>query len=457
MSKNLTFSCNPVVSIVGRSNVGKSALFNKIVGKRVSVVHDSLGVTRDRVCSEFEWRGRNFTLVDTGGLEFDTNDSIKSMIEEQVKFAISSSNLVLFVVDYKSGLMNLDKEIAFLLRKSSKNIIVCVNKCDNIRDLDSIGEFYSLGFDDLIAISSVHGHGTGDLLDLICEKIPEKEQNFNTKDYISVSIIGKPNVGKSSIINRLCGEQRSIVADFSGTTRDSVDTMLEFNGTNYLIVDTAGIRRKNNLKSNIEKYSTFRALDSVERSDVCLVVIDASEGITSQDAKIAGISKNYNKSCIILVNKWDKLESNTQNVIDFEEKIRENFKFASYAPIIYISAKTGRNFDKIIPTINKVYGSFSRRVPTGILNSFLEDAIFRTPTPSIKGKQLKIYYMTQTGVKPPTFVFFVNKSKLFHFSYQRYIEKGLRNSFEFGGTPLRFVIRQKGDSFEDEHSIEKIY
>lgn len=457
MSKNLTFDCNPVVSIVGRSNVGKSALFNKIVGKRVSVVHDSLGVTRDRVCSEFEWRGRNFTLVDTGGLEFDTNDSIKSMIEEQVKFAISSSDLVLFVVDYKSGLMNLDKEIAFLLRKSSKNIIVCVNKCDNTRDLNSIGEFYSLGFDDLIAISSVHGHGTGDLLDLICEKIPEKKQNFNTKDYISVSIIGKPNVGKSSIINRLCGEQRSIVADFSGTTRDSVDTMLEVNGTNYSIVDTAGIRRKNNLKSNIEKYSTFRALDSVERSDVCLVVIDASEGITSQDAKIAGVSKNYNKSCIILVNKWDKLESNTQNVIDFEEKIRENFKFASYAPIIYISAKTGRNFDKIIPTINKVYGSFSRRVPTGILNSFLEDAIFRTPTPSIKGKQLKIYYMTQTGVKPPTFVFFVNKSKLFHFSYQRYIEKGLRNSFEFSGTPLRFVIRQKGDSFEDEHSIEKIY
>ena len=267
MSKNLTFDCNPVVSIVGRSNVGKSALFNKIVGKRVSVVHDSLGVTRDRVCSEFEWRGRNFTLVDTGGLEFDTNDSIKSMIEEQVKFAISSSDLVLFVVDYKSGLMNLDKEIAFLLRKSSKNIIVCVNKCDNTRDLDSIGEFYSLGFDDLIAISSVHGHGTGDLLDLIYEKIPEKEQNFNTKDYISVPIIGKPNVGKSSIINRLCGEQRSIVADFSGTTRDSIDTMLEFNGTNYLIVDTAGIRRKNNLKSSVEKYSTFRALDSVERSD----------------------------------------------------------------------------------------------------------------------------------------------------------------------------------------------
>jgi len=451
MINNKTFTRNPVVSIVGRSNVGKSSLFNKLVGRRVSIVHDSYGVTRDRVCSEFEWNGRSFTIIDTGGLEFDSDDIVKSLIEDQVNFAISSSDIVLFVVDSRSGVLNIDKDISLMLKKCNKPVIVCVNKCDRSSDRSSIGEFYSLGFDQVIPISSIHGHGTGDLLDLICDKVPEQEVSEND-NFIKVSVLGKPNVGKSSLINRLCGQNRSIVADFSGTTRDSIDSFVSHNGQDYLLVDTAGIRRKNNTKSDIEKYSTFRALDSAERSDVCLIVIDASEGISSQDVKVAGISKSYFKSCILLINKWDKLESNPQNVIKFEREIKEKFQFMPYVSVIYISAKTGRNCDKIFPEINKVYSSYINRVSTRRLNLFLKDIMMRTPPPNIKGKQLKIYYMTQTGISPPTFVFFVNKSKLFHFSYQRHIENKLREEFEFRGSPIRFVIRQKGDT--DEYDDE---
>ncbi len=442
----------PVVSIVGRANVGKSTLFNKLVGKRVAIVHDSLGVTRDRVYGQFEWNSRTFNLIDTGGLEFGSKDFVKSMVEKQVKFALSSSDIVLFVVDFKTGLIELDNDIAFKLRKENKSVIVCVNKVDRLDDSLAISEFYSLGFSDVVPISSVHGHGTGDLLDLICEKLPCKVQS-NTSSYIKIAVLGKPNVGKSSVVNRICGQERSIVADFSGTTRDSVDTFLESNGKNYLIVDTAGIRRGRSIRSDVEKYSVFRALDAAERSDICLLVIDASEDITSQDSKIAGISKKYNKACIILVNKWDKLKTDTKNVLKIQDKINEFFKFLHYAPVVYVSAKTGRNFDKIFSIVDKTYEEFARRVSTGILNSFLRNVILHTPPPNIKGKQLKIYYIAQTGVCPPTFIFFVNKSRLFHFSYQRYIENKLRESFGFSGTPIRFVVRQKGE-FVNEESVK---
>lgn len=452
MSSNFTFSRNPVVSIVGRSNVGKSALFNKLVGKRISVVHDSVGVTRDRVCADFSWNSRIFTLIDTGGLVFDSDDVVSSMINDQVNFAVNSSDIVLFVVDAKSGIVPADKDIAIILRKKSKPVILCVNKCDKPNEQSLICDFYSLGFSDVVPVSSVHGHGTGDLLDLICNKVPD----YNVpEEYqgIKVAILGKPNVGKSSIVNRICGHERSIVANFSGTTRDSIDSFINYEGTNYLIIDTAGIKKKSSISSEIEKYSMFRSLDSAERSDVCLLVLDAFEGITSQDARIGGTIKNYFKSCIILVNKWDKLDPSKQNILDFEKKIKRAFQFFSYAPVLYISAKTGRNFEKIFSLVRQVYDSFTKRISTGLLNSFLREVVLRTPTPSIKGRQLKIYYMTQSGISPPTFVFFVNKSKLFHFSYQRHIENKLRESFGFSGTPLKFIIRQKGE-FAD-NKIEK--
>ena len=444
MGEKVNFSLFPTVVIVGRANVGKSTLFNKIIGKRISIVHDSCGVTRDRVFGEFEWNNRKFNLIDTGGLEFNSDDFVKFLIEKQVNFAVESADVVLFVVDSKSGLLELDKNIAFMLRKNKKSVIVCVNKVDKPDDNLSVSEFYSLGFSDIIPVSSVHGHGTGDLLDLICERIPVRDQT-GMPDCIKISVLGRPNVGKSSIVNRICNQERSIVADFSGTTRDSIDTFLENNNKNYLIIDTAGIRRNHSINSDIEKYSVFRALDSVERSDICLVIIDASEEITAQDSKIAGISKKYNKACVILVNKWDKLESNSQNILKIQDKIKKFFKFLSYTPVLYISAKTGRNFEKIFLIINKTYEEFSKRISTGILNSFLKNIIVNTPPPSIKGKQLRIYYMTQTGIRPPTFVFFVNKSRLFHFSYQRHIENRLRESFGFEGTPIRFIIRQKGE------------
>ena len=437
----------PVVSIVGRTNVGKSSLFNKIIGKRISIVHDSSGVTRDSVRSLFTWRGRSFTLLDCGGLEFCHDDPISSQIEIQVNYALDASDLVLFIVDAKSGLLPLDREIANLLRHKGKRVILCVNKCDNPGDSSSLCEFYSLAFDDVILISSVHGHGTGDLLDLICDRIPDNNNEFEDSS-IKVSIIGKPNVGKSSLVNKLCNHDRCIVSCMSGTTRDAVDVKVNCEGVDYTLVDTAGIRRKNNVKDTIEKYSNFRSYDSASLSDVCLVVIDASEGITAQDVKIAGISKNFCKPCIILVNKWDKLDANPENVINFNKKIKELFQFVSYAPVIYISAKTGKNCDKIFPKIKQVYENANRRISTSNLNSFLERATFRVPPPAIKGRQLKIYYMTQSSVLPPTFVFFVNKAKLFHFSYRRYLENRIREEFDFSGSSLKFVVRQKGDEFE---------
>lgn len=435
----------PIISIIGRTNVGKSSLFNKIIGKRISIVHDSSGVTRDSVRALFTWRGRTFTLLDCGGLEFCKDDLISSQIEIQVNYALDVSDLVLFVVDAKSGVLPIDIDISNLLRRKNKKVIVCVNKCDNPGDDSKLYDFYSLAFGDVIPISSVHGHGTGDLLDLICERIPDDSVDIEDNS-IKISIIGKPNVGKSSLVNRLCNRERCIVSCISGTTRDAVDVKVRYNETDYTLVDTAGIRRKNNVKDTIEKYSNFRSYDSASSSDVCLIVIDASEGITSQDVKIAGISKNFCKPCIILVNKWDKLEANPDNVINFNKKIRELFQFVSYAPVIYISAKTGKNCDKIFPKVKQVYENANRRISTSNLNNFLERAIFRVPPPAIKGKQLKIYYMTQSSTLPPTFVFFVNKAKLFHFSYRRYLENRIREEFDFSGSSLKFVIRQKGEN-----------
>ena len=434
----------PVVAIVGRTNVGKSSLFNKLVGRRVSVIHNSKGVTRDCVRSSYVWGGRVFNLVDSGGLEFCSDDLISSKIEEQVSFAISSSDLILFVVDSVVGLIPLDVEIAKMLKVKNKPVIVCVNKCDKENDRSSLCDFYSLGFDDVAPVSSVHGHGTGDLLDLISEKIPEKQCEYI--ETIKVSIIGKPNVGKSSLVNRLCGKRCSIVSDIAGTTRDAVNsTVFGSDGTCFTLIDTAGIRRKNNLKDDIERYSNFRSYDSVSVCDVCLVVVDACEWITSQDAKICGISKNYYKPCILLVNKWDKLGSNSDNVLKFNKKIEEILKFIPYAKVMYISAKTGRNCNKIFDAIKEVYENSKRRISTSLLNSFLESALIRVPPPSKNGRQLKIYYGTQSNISPPTFVFFVNNSKLFHFSYERYLENRLREEFDFSGVCLKFVIKSKLD------------
>lgn len=434
----------PVVSIVGRTNVGKSSLFNKLVGRRVSVVHDSEGVTRDCVRSSYVWNGRLFNLVDSGGLEFCSDDLISSKIEEQVNFAIDTSDLILFVVDSLVGLVPLDVEIAKMLRVKNKPIIVCVNKCDRENERDSICDFYSLGFDYIVPVSSVHGHGTGDLLDLISEKIPEKE--CESIETIKVSVIGKPNVGKSSLVNRLCEKKCSIVSDIAGTTRDVVNSIIfGADGTCFTLIDTAGIRRKNNLKDDIERYSNFRSYDSVSMCDVCLVVIDACDWVTSQDAKICGISKNYFKPCILLVNKWDKLESSSDNVLKFNKKIEEFLKFIPYAKVIYISAKTGRNCSKILDTVKEVYENSARRISTSLLNFFLKSALIRVPPPFRNGKQLKIYYVTQSNISPPTFVFFVNSSKLFHFSYERYLENRLREEFDFSGVCLKFVIKSKSD------------
>lgn len=434
----------PVVSIVGRTNVGKSSLFNKLVGRRVSIVHDSEGVTRDCVRSSYVWGGRLFNLVDSGGLEFCSDDLISSKIEEQVEISVDSSDLILFVVDSTVGLIPLDMEIAKMLKMRNKPVIVCVNKCDRTNDESSLCDFFSLGFDDVVPVSSVHGHGTGDLLDLISERVPEKK--CKSIETIKVSIVGKPNVGKSSLVNRLCDKQSSIVSDVAGTTRDAVNSVVfGADGTCFTLIDTAGIRKKNNLKGNIERYSNFRSYDSVSMCDVCIVVIDACEWITSQDAKICGISKNYFKPCILLVNKWDKLESNPDNVLKFNKKIEELLKFASYLKVMYISAKTGRNCGKILDIIKQVYENSRRRISTSLLNSFLRGALVRVPPPSKNGKQLKIYYITQSGISPPTFVFFVNSSRLFHFSYERYLENRLREEYDFSGVCLRFIIKSKLD------------
>lgn len=445
----------PVVALVGRPNVGKSTLFNKLIGKRVSIVDDTPGVTRDRVYGECEWRNKKISLIDTGGIEtIKTNDTITNEIRRQAEFAIDLADVIVFVVDVKSGLVSSDKEIAGMLKKSGKPVVLCVNKSDNVGTPDyNFYEFYNLGLGDPVQVSSVHGHGTGDLLDEVFEHLPSEFDEEEEEDSISVAVIGKPNVGKSSLINYISGHERSIVSDVAGTTRDTIDTKISNEFGNYNFIDTAGIRRQSKINEKIEKYSVIRAKLAVERADVCIIMIDAQEGATEQDTKIAGLAHEAGKACIILVNKWDAISKDDKTMDNYKKKVKEDFAFMPYAPVLFASVKTGQRVDGIFECINQVSEFNSMRISTGTLNDVLSRALTKTPPPTHKGKRLKIYYMTQVSTKPPTFVFFVNKAELFHFSYQHYIENNLRQTFGFTGTPIRFIIREKSEQQRPEQRI----
>ena len=436
----------PVVAVVGRPNVGKSTLFNKIIGKRLSIVDDTPGVTRDRIYGDGEWLGKKFMMVDTGGIEPDNGDVILSGMRAQAQLAIDTASAIIFVTDIKSGVTASDMEVAALLQKSGKPVVLCVNKCDGIGDLPpEFYEFYNLGIGDPIAVSSVHGHGTGDLLDEVIKSIPEAEFEDGDEDIINVAVIGKPNAGKSSLINQIAGEERSIVSDIAGTTRDAIDTRVERDGVKYNFIDTAGLRRKSKVEDKIEKYSVLRAKMAVERADVCVIMIDGKEGFTEQDSKVAGLAVEQGKACIIAVNKWDAVDKDGKTMDSTRKSLMNDFSFMPYAPIIFISAKTGQRIDRLFELIKYVNEQNTMRISTGMLNDILADATARVQPPTDKGKRLKIYYMTQASTKPPTFVCFCNKAELFHFSYQRYLENQIRSTFGLEGTPVRFVIRERGD------------
>ena len=437
----------PIVAIVGRPNVGKSTLFNKLIGERRSIVEDTPGVTRDRIYAEAEWGEHKFILIDTGGIEPKSEDTILKQMRTQAEIAVSTADVIVFMCDIRAGLLADDRDIAIMLKKSGKPIILAVNKADSIGALPyEFYEFYELGFErEPIALSSLHGTGSGDLLDAIIEECDFSESDDEDNGMINVAVIGKPNAGKSSIINRMCGEERMIVSDIAGTTRDAVDTRVENEYGVFNFIDTAGIRRKSKVEDRIEKFSVLRANMAVERADVCLIMIDAKDGITEQDEKIAGIAHEAGKASIIIVNKWDSIEKENSTVNSFNAKIRTELSYMPYAPILYVSAKTGQRVRNIYPLIQSVYAEASRRVTTGMLNDLLNDAMTRVQPPSDKGKRLKIYYMTQVSAKPPTFVIFCNSEELFHFSYRRYIENCLRDAFGFNGTPIKIIIRQKGE------------
>ena len=436
----------PVVAIVGRPNVGKSTLFNKLIGKRISIVDDTPGVTRDRIYGECEWKNRTISIIDTGGIEPYSNDIILSQMRRQAQLAIDAADVIILVTDIKSGLVATDKEVAEILQRSGRPVIVCVNKCDKIGDIEpEFYEFYNLGLGDPIQVSSVHGHGTGDLLDAIYEYLPEDKETDEKNDVISVAVIGKPNAGKSSLVNKIVGNDRCIVSNIAGTTRDSIDTVIENKYGSFILTDTAGIRRKNKIDDAIEKYSIIRAKMAIERSDVCVIMVDATQGFTEQDSKIAGLAHEAGKGCVIAVNKWDALEKDNKTMSEFRKKLQNDFSFMSYAPIIFISAKTGQRLDVLFETIKMAANSNSMRISTVTLNDLLSQAVTRVQPPSDKGRRLKIYYMTQASTKPPTFVCFVNSAQLFHFSYQRYIENRIRETFGLEGTPVHFVIRERGD------------
>lgn len=436
----------PVVAIVGRPNVGKSTLFNRLVKKRLSIVDDTPGVTRDRILGNCEWRGKNISLIDTGGLDFSSNTSVTEKILDQTYMAIDSADAIIFVTSIREGVIASDEEVSDILKKSGKPIVLCVNKCDSLGSPPpEFYEFYNLGLGEPIEISSIHGHGTGNLLDAVYDKLPEWEQDEDENGILNVAVIGKPNVGKSSLINKILGENRCLVSDMAGTTRDSIDAKIVNRFGTYNMVDTAGLRRKSKVYDSIEKYSVIRSKLAIERSDVCIIMLDASEGITEQDVKVAGLAHEAGKGCIIAVNKWDILEKNDKTMSECREKIKNEFKFMSYAPELFISAKTGQRIDKLFELINNVSKACSNRISTGTLNEILNEAMARAQPPTDKGKRLKIYYITQVGIKPPKFVFFVNIAELFHFSYQRYIENCLRNTFELKGTPIHFIIREKSE------------
>lgn len=434
----------PVVAIVGRPNVGKSTLFNKLVGKRLSIVDNTPGVTRDRIYGNCEWLGHNMLLVDTGGIEPFTDDVILSQMRRQAELAITSADVIIFVTDIRSGVVAADSEVASMLQKSGKPIILCVNKVDNIGALPpEFYEFYNLGLGDPIAVSSVHGHGTGDLLDEVIKNIHEGSFDDTDEDIVKVAVIGKPNVGKSSLINKISGEERAIVSDIAGTTRDATDTVIHNSHGDFVFIDTAGLRRKSKVEDQIEKYSVIRARMAVERADVCVIMIDANEGFTEQDSKVAGIAHDLGKACIIAVNKWDAVEKTGTTMDVQRKKLMNDFSFMSYAPIIFISAKTGQRLDRLFELIKFVDTQNAMRISTGKLNDVLSAATTRVQPPTDKGRRLKIYYMTQASTRPPTFVCFVNSKDLFHYSYQRYIDNQIREVFGLEGTPTRYVVRER--------------
>ena len=437
----------PIIAVVGRPNVGKSTLFNRIIGKRLSIVDDTPGVTRDRIYGDAEWLGHNLMLIDTGGIEPKTDDIILANMRAQAQLAIDMAAVIIFVTDLRSGVTAADMDIAAMLQKSGKPIVLCVNKCDTVGGVPmEFYEFYNLGLGEPIGGSSVHGHGTGDLLDAVFENLsPEELETEEDEDVVNVAVIGKPNAGKSSLVNCISGEQRSIVSDISGTTRDAIDTLVENKHGKFNFIDTAGLRRKSKVEDRIEKYSVLRAKMAIERSDVCVIMIDAKDGFTEQDSKVAGLALEDGKACIIAVNKWDIVEKDGRTMDSYRKQLMKDFSFMPYAPIIFISAKTGQRIERLFELIKYVHAQNTMRISTGKLNDILADATARVQPPTDKGKRLKIYYMTQASTKPPTFVCFCNKAELFHFSYQRYLENQIRSTFGLEGTPVRFIIRERGD------------
>ena len=437
----------PLVAIVGRPNVGKSMLFNKLCGQRLSIVEDTPGVTRDRLYAQCEWRNRVFDIVDTGGIEPSTDNEILAFMREQAEIAIQTATVIVFVCDIKTGITAADQEVANMLLRAGKPVVLAINKADQTgRENPDIYEFYNLGLGDPIGVSALHGHGTGDLLDACFEYFPEEEEEEEEEDdRIKVALIGKPNVGKSSLVNRILGVERVIVSDVAGTTRDAVDSELENEHGKYVFIDTAGMRKKSKVDDRVEKFSVLRSTMAIERADVCLIMIDAQEGVTEQDTKVAGLAHEAGKACIIVVNKWDAIEKDGKTMDAMRKEIMRDLSYMTYAPILFISALTGQRVDRLFELINYVNNQASTRISTGMLNSVLADATTRVQPPTDKGRRLKIYYMTQAGVKPPHFICFCNDAKLFHFSYQRYLENQIRSTFGLEGTPVRMTIRQKGE------------
>ncbi len=440
----------PLVAIVGRPNVGKSMLFNKLTGRRTSIVEDTPGVTRDRIYGDCEWCGRSFSLVDTGGIEPGTENDMLKFMRRQAQIGIELADCIVMVADVHSGVTAADQDVATMLRKSGKPVALAVNKCDAVGPVNpDVYEFYGLGIGDLFEVSAIHGHGTGDLLDWCLEQFPEQTQEEEESELVKVAIVGKPNVGKSSLLNRILGEERVIVSDVAGTTRDAIDSEFENETGKYCFIDTAGMRRKSKVDDMIERYSNMRTINAIERADVCLILVDANEGVTEQDTKIAGLVHEAGKAAIIVVNKWDAVDDKQTNTMrDKEIDVRQGLSYMTYAPVVFISALTGSRVDKLFSVIQEVNRQNTSRITTGALNSVLADATARVQPPSDKGRRLKIYYMTQAGTKPPHFVIFCNDARLFHFSYQRYLENQIRDVFGLKGTPVRITIRQKGDKEE---------
>ena len=437
----------PIVAIVGRPNVGKSTFFNKLCGKRISIVEDTPGVTRDRIYFETEWAGRTLMMIDTGGIEPDNTDLIMSHIKTQAQIAIDSADVIIYMCDFRAGVTADDRELSQMLRKSKKPVVLAVNKMDSIGSTPpEFYEFYELGLGDPIALSSVHGTGSGDVLEKVCEYLPDTFDEDEDEDAIKVAVIGRPNAGKSSLVNRILGEERMIVSNVAGTTRDAIDTNVENKYGKYVFIDTAGIRKSGKIEDRIERYSVLRAQLAVERADVCVIMIDATVGVTAQDERVAGIAHENGKPSVIVINKWDLVEKDGKTLDNMRKDVHAALSYMTYAPVLFISAKTGQRVDRIFELVNYVNDQSQMRISTGLLNDVLNDAITRVQPPSDKGKRLKIYYMTQTGIKAPTFVIFVNDAELFHFSYQRYIENKLREVFGFEGTPIKLVIREKDDA-----------